>query len=107
MNGVPDTDPSAQVAESGTIPQNFQSSGVSPRRRCGQRPHGWPSALQQYQSSYTPRLIATDYTDLDAYTAIKAGHSNTVLKDVLTAGPQPPATVWWNDPAMKNCVSAI
>jgi hypothetical protein len=54
-----------------------------------------------------PRFIATDYTDLDAYTSNKAGHSNAILKDVLTAGPEPPAAVWWNDPAMKKCVASI
>ena len=107
VNSVPDTDTAAQVAEYGTIAQKFQSSGVNLVVAVGNSGNGWPSSLQQNQSSYSPRFIATDYTDLNAYTANKAGHSNTILKDVLTAGPQPPAKVWWNDPAMKSCVAAI
>jgi hypothetical protein len=107
VNSVPDTDTAAQVAEYGTIAQKFQSSGVNLVVAVGNAGNGWPSALQQNQSSYTPRFIATDYNDLDAYTSNKAGHSNTILKGVLTAGPQPPASVWWNDPAMKTCVASI
>jgi len=107
VNGVPDTDTTAQVAEYGTIAQKFRSSGVNLVVAVGNAGNGWPSALQGSQSSYTPRFIATDYTDLDAYTSNKAGHSNTILKNVLTAGSNPPAAVWWNDPAMKKCVAAI
>jgi hypothetical protein len=107
VNSVPDTDTAAQVAEYGTIAQKFQSSGVNLVVAVGNAGNGWPSSLQQNQSSYTPRLIATDYNDLDAYTSNKADHSNSLLKDVLTAGLQPPAKVWWNDPAMKSCVATI
>jgi hypothetical protein len=107
VNSVSVTDTAAQVAEYGTIAQKFQSSGVNLVVAVGNSGNGWPSALQQNQSTYMPRFIATDYNDLDAYTSNKAGHSNAILKDVLTAGPQPPASVWWNDPAMKNCVAAI
>jgi len=35
------------------------------------------------------------------------GGPNSILKDVLTAGPQPPAKIWWNDPAIKSCVATI
>lgn len=107
VNSVPNTDSAAQVAEYGTIAQKFKSSGVNLVVAVGNAGNGWPSSLQQNQSSYTPRFIATDYNDLNAYTANKAGHSNTILKGVLTAGPQPPASLWWNDPAMKRCVAAI
>jgi len=107
VNSVPDTDTAAQVAEYGTIAQRFQSSGVDVVVAVGNAGNGWPSALQQNQSTYAPRLIATDYNDLDAYTSNKAGHSNTILKNVLTAGPQPPPSVEWNDPAMKKCVATV
>jgi Periplasmic binding protein len=107
VNSVPDTDTAAQVSEYGTIAQKFQSSGVNLVVAIGNSGNGWPASLQQNQSNYTPRLIATDYNDLNAYTANKAGHSNTILKGVLTAGPQPPASTWWNDPAMKRCIATI
>ncbi len=107
VNSVPDTDTAAQVAEYGTIAQKFKASGVDLVVAVGNSGNGWPSALQQNQSNYAPRLIATDYNDLDAYTSNKAGHSNTILKGVLTAGPQSPASIWWNDPAMKSCIASI
>jgi hypothetical protein len=107
VNSVPDTDTTAQVAEYGTIAQKFKSDGVNLVVAVGNAGNGWPSALQSNQSSYTPRLIATDYTDLEAYTSNKAGHSNAILKHVLTAGPTPPAKIEWNDPAMKTCIATI
>jgi ABC-type branched-subunit amino acid transport system substrate-binding protein len=107
VNSVPDTDSTAQVAEYGTIAEKFQSAGVNLVVAVGNSGNGWPSALQGNQSTYMPRFIATDYTDLDAYVTNKAGHSNAILKDVLTAGPIPPPDVIWDDPAMKKCVAAI
>ncbi len=107
VNGVPDTDTTAQVAEYGSIAQKFQSDGVDLVVAVGNSGNGWPSALQGDQSTYHPRFIATDYTDLDAYVSNKAGHSQAILKDVLTAGSVPPAKVTWDDPAMKSCVATI
>ena len=107
VNSVPDTDTTAQVAEYQTIAEKFQSDGVNLVVAVGASGNGWPSALQDNQSTYTPRFIATDYTDLDAYTSNKAGHSNTILKNVLTAGFNAPANLAWDDPAMKKCVATI
>jgi Periplasmic binding protein len=107
VNGVPDTDTAAQVAEYGTIAQKFKSEGVNLVIAVGNSGNGWPSGLQQNQSAYNPRFIATDYTDLDAYVTNKAGYSQAILKDVLTAGSIAPANVAWNDPAMKSCIATI
>ncbi len=107
INSVPDTDTTAQISEYNVIAQKFQSSGANVVVAVGNAGNGWPSALQSTQSTYVPRLIATDYTDLDAYTSNKAGHSNAILKDALTAGGIAPASVFWNDPAMKRCVATI
>jgi ABC-type branched-subunit amino acid transport system substrate-binding protein len=107
VNSVPDTDTTAQTAEYQTIAQKFQSSGVNVVVAVGNAGNGWPASLQDDQSTYTPRLIATDYNDLDAYVANKAGVTQSIIKNVLTAGPTPPATVEWNDPAMKSCVATV
>jgi hypothetical protein len=106
-NSVPDTDTAAQVAEYGSIAQKFKSEGVDLVVAVGNSGNGWPSSLQQNQSTYHPRFIATDYTDLDAYVTNKAGYTQSILKDVLTAGSIPPANVSWNDPAMKSCIATI
>lgn len=107
VNSVPDTDTAAQVQEYGVIAQKFQSSGVNVVVAVGNSGNGWPSALQSNQSTYMPRIVATDYTDLDAYVSNKAGYTQAILKDALTAGGIPPASLWWNDPAMKRCIATI
>ena len=107
VNSIPDTDTTAQIADYQTIAQKFQSSGVNVVIAVGNAGNGWPASLQDNQSTYTPRIIATDYNDLNAYVANKAGVTQSIIKNVLTAGPTPPATVEWNDPAMKSCVATI
>lgn len=107
VNSVPDTDTTAQIAEYQSIARKFQSSGVDLVVAVGNSGNGWPASLQDNQSTYTPRMIATDYNDLNAYVSNKAGVTQSILKNVLTAGPTPPAPVIWNDPAMKSCVATI
>ena len=107
VNAVPDTDNAAQVQEYGVIAQKFQSSGVDLVVAVGNAGNGWPAALEASQSTYTPQLVATDYNDLHGYVANKSGPSSAVLKGVLTAGGDPPASVWWNDPAMQRCLATL
>ena len=107
VNSVPDTDTAAQVQEYGTIAQRFQSAGADVVVSVGNSGNGFPSALQSTQSTYRPRIVATDYTDLDAYVSNKAGYTQSILKDAVTAGGIPPASIWWNDPTMKRCFATI
>ncbi len=107
VNSVPDTDTTAQVQEYGTIAQRFQSAGANVVVAVGNSGNGFPSALQSVQSTYRPRIVATDSVDLDAYVSNKAGYTQSILKDAITAGGYPPPSVWWNDPAMKSCVATI
>jgi ABC-type branched-subunit amino acid transport system substrate-binding protein len=107
VNSVPDTDTAAQVQEYGTIAQRFQSAGADVVVSVGNSGNGFPSALQTTQSTYRPRIVATDYTDLDAYVSNKAGYTQSILKDAVTAGGIPPASIWWNDPTMKRCFATI
>ena len=106
-NAVPDTDVAAQTQEYGVIAQKFQSSGVNTVVAVGNSGNGWPAALQSNQSTYRPRLIATDYIDLDAYVSNKAGYTQSILKNAITAGGYAPVAVVWNDPAMKRCIATI
>jgi ABC-type branched-subunit amino acid transport system substrate-binding protein len=107
VNSVPDTDTSAQVQEYGTIAQRFQSAGADVVVSVGNAGNGFPSALQTTQSSYRPRIVATDYITLDAYVSNKAGYTQSILKGAITAGGIPPASIWWNDPTMKRCIATI
>jgi hypothetical protein len=107
INAAPVTDTAAQTQEYSTIASKFQSSGVTAVVAVGDSGNGWPAALQSTQSSYHPRLIASNYITLEAYVSNKAGHSQAILKNGLTAGGYPPASIVWNDPAMKRCIARI
>jgi hypothetical protein len=106
-NAIPDTDVAAQTQEYGVIAQKFQASGVNTVVTVGNSGNGWPAALQNNQSTYHPRMIATDYIDLDAYVSNKAGYKQSILKNAITAGGYAPVATVWNDPAMKRCIATI
>ncbi len=106
INDVPTTDSAASSSQYSLIAQKFQSSGANVVVAVGSASEGWPAALQSNQSTYLPRLVATNETDLSAL-ATNAGNSPAVLRDALTAANLPPASVWWNDPAIKRCIATI
>jgi ABC-type branched-subunit amino acid transport system substrate-binding protein len=107
INSVPDTDTAAQTQEYGTIAQKFQSLGVNEVVTVGNSGNGFPAALQSTQSNYRPRLVASNYITLDAYVSNKAGYTQSILKDAITAGGYPPPSVWFNDPVMKRCFATV
>jgi Periplasmic binding protein len=107
INSVPDTDTVAFNQEYGVIAEKFQSSGVNTVVAVGNAGNSWAEALQVNQSTYHPRIVATDYIDLDAYVTNKLGYKQSIIKDGLTAGGYAPVAVVWDDPAMKRCIAAI
>jgi ABC-type branched-subunit amino acid transport system substrate-binding protein len=107
INSVPTADTTAQTAQFGVIAEKLQTLGVNVVVAVGNAGEDWPAALQDNQSAYLPRTVATDYVDLLAYVENKSGYSAAVLKGAVTAGGYPPATVFWSDPAMKRCVATI
>ncbi len=107
MNNAPATDTTALISEDGLIAQKFKAAGVTEVVAAGNAGNDWPRSEEDNQSTYLPRLVVVDYTDLAAYVTDKAGHLNTVLKDAITAGGIPPVKVTWDDPAMKTCIAKI
>jgi ABC-type branched-subunit amino acid transport system substrate-binding protein len=107
INSAPETDTAAQTQQYNVIAQKFKAAGANVVVAVGNAGNGWPAALQSSQSTYLPRIVATDYIDLDAYTSNKLGYSQAILKNALTAGGYPPLAVTWNDPAMKRCIATI
>jgi hypothetical protein len=107
INSVPDTDTAAQVQQYATIAEKFQSAGADEVVTVGNSGNGFPAALQSTQSSYRPRLVATDSVTLDAYVSNKAGYTQSILKNAITAGGYPPPSLWYNDPAMKRCFATV
>lgn len=107
INSAPETDTAAQTEQYNVIAQKFEASGANVVVAVGNAGNGWAAALQSNQSTYMPRLVATDYIDLDAYVSNKLGYSQAILKNALTAGGYPPLAVTWDDPAMKSCIATI
>lgn len=107
VNGVPDTDTAAFNQEYNVIAEKFKSSGVNTVVAVGNAGNSWAEALQINQSTYHPRIVATDYIDLDAYVTNKLGYEKSIIKDGLTAGGYAPVAVVWDDPAMKRCIATI
>jgi hypothetical protein len=106
-NGVPDTDTAAFNQEYGVIAEKFRSAGVDTVVAVGNAGNSWAEALQLNQSTYHPRIVATDYIDLDAYVTNKLGYEQSIIKDGLTAGGYAPVADVWNDPSMKRCIATI
>jgi ABC-type branched-subunit amino acid transport system substrate-binding protein len=107
INSVPETDVAAQTQEYNVIAQKFQASGANVVVAVGNAGNGWPASLQSDQSTYLPRIVATDYIDLSAYVSNKLGYRQAILKNALTAGGYAPLPVVWDDPAMKSCIAKI
>ena len=71
INSVPDTDQAATDSEYALIAQKFKSAGANVVIAVGDAGVSWPEALQANQSTYLPRLIVPDYSDLETVLASK------------------------------------
>ncbi len=106
VNSVPDNDQAATNSEYATIALKFRAAGANVVIAVGDAGVSWPEALQNNQSTYLPRLIVPDYSDLQTVLSSKT-HSGAGLKGALTAGGTPPPAAEWNDPAMKRCIATV
>jgi hypothetical protein len=67
----------------------------------------WLLGLNDTQSAYAPRLVATNYSTFVA-TAGTSGEDNPIyLKGAVTASPFPSQKVVFNDPAIQKCIRII
>ena len=108
INSVPDTDQSATDSEYALIAQKFKAAGANLVIAVGDAGVSWPEALQANQSTYLPRLIVPDYSDLETVLASKTtSTTGSEFTGALTAGATPPPAVEWNDPAMRRCVATV
>ncbi len=106
-NSVPDSDQAATDSEYAVIAQKFKTAGANVVIAVGDAGVSWPEALQANQSTYLPRLIVPDYSDLGTVLASKTTSTGAEFKGALTAGGTPPPAVEWNDPAMRRCVATV
>ncbi len=107
INGVPDDDQAATNSEFNLIAQRFKGAGAKVVIAVGDAGVSWPKALNSNQSTYLPRLIVPDSSDLGTVVSSPANYNGAELKGALTAGGTPAPAVEWNDPAMKRCVAIV
>jgi Periplasmic binding protein len=107
VDSAPQGDLAASNQQVTIIAQRFKSAGVNLVVGVGTGGATWPEAMQAIQSTYNPRLVATNYDDFAGYISSPTGNDPTYLKGALTATPAPSQQVEWNDPAVQKCVRTI
>lgn len=107
INDAPTTDVPAGYRQYGLIAQKFQSAGADVVVAVGTAGQGWPRALQVNHSSYRPRLVASDWRPLSAYTFDKAGYDPSIIKAALGAAAGPDDVDTWNEPNMQKCAAVV
>ncbi len=106
-DSAPQTDAAASDQQVQIIAQKFDDSGVTVVVGVGAGASEWLLGLNDTQSTYSPRLVATNYSTFVA-TAGTSGEDNpTYLKGAVTASPFPSQKVIFNDPAVQKCIRII
>jgi hypothetical protein len=107
IESAPNSDTPAVTQQYGLIAQKFNAVGADVVVAVGDSSAQWPEALQANRSTYLPRLVATTYLSLLGYTQNRSGFNPSVVRDAITGTSEPPANVYWTDPAMVSCVAMI
>jgi hypothetical protein len=107
INDVTATDTEALYQQYGLISQKFQAAGATEVVAVGVASDSWVTAQQANHSTYVPRLVALNYSDIQTYIAGKGGDDPALLHNAISASNTPPVAVSWNDPAIKKCVSIV
>jgi ABC-type branched-subunit amino acid transport system substrate-binding protein len=107
IDSAPQGDTAANDQQIQVIAQRFESDGVNVVVGVGTGASGWLQGLNGIQSTYTPRIVATSYSDFAGTVSAKGGNDPTYLKGAVTATPIPSQQVFWNDPAVQKCVHII
>lgn len=107
VDAAPPGDQVASDQQIQSIALRFKNAGVNVVVGVGSGSGTWLSGLQGIQSTYAPRLVATNYADFAGYVSGKGGDDPTYLKGAVTATPIPSQQVVWNDPAIQKCVRII
>jgi hypothetical protein len=106
-DSAPQTDAAASDQQIQVIARKLQNDGVSVVVGVGAGANEWLLGLNDTQSTYAPRLVATNYATFTA-TAGTSGEDNpTYLKGAVTASPFPSQEVIFNDPAVQKCIRII
>ncbi len=107
VDSAPQNDSAASDQQIQVIAQRFESDGVNVVVGVGTGASAWLTGVNGIQSTFVPRLVATNYADFAGTVSAKGGDDPTYLKGAITATPIPSQQVFWNDPAIQKCVRII
>ncbi len=89
------------------IAQRFKDAGATVLVGVGTGSSEWPIASQANQSSYVPRLLALNGTQIESYVNSNTGNDAKYLTGLLSGTTSEPYATAWTQPALKRCVSVI
>jgi len=101
---VPDNDQAAALAQVGVIAERFQASGVDTVVTVANAALTTAQGLEP--TGFRPRLLATGFESLAAYTGAEGGFDETVVEDALTGG-YATSRVQFTDPLMQDCIAVV
>jgi len=101
---VPDNDQTAALAQVGVIAERFQAAGVDTVVTVANAALTTAQGLEN--TGFRPRLLATGFESLAAYTNAEGGFDETVVEDALTGG-YATSTAQYEDPLMQDCAAIV
>jgi hypothetical protein len=101
---VPDNDQAAALAQVGIIAERFQSAGIDTVVTVANAALTTAQGLEA--TGYRPRLLATGFESLAAYTAAEGGFDESVVEDALTGG-YATSGAQFDDPLMQDCIAVV
>ncbi len=107
VNSAPSTDQVAANQQGAVIAERFKSLGVDEVVAVGGASSGWPTVLENNQSTYNPPWVATSANDLGGLLSSKTANDPTYLKNLLTSSATLTNYQAWSDPAIQKCVSIV
>jgi hypothetical protein len=107
VDSAPQTDVVDSNQQVQIIAQKFEMAGVTVVVGVGTGSTAWLLGQNGNQSTYAPRLVATNYSSFVGTASTKGEDNPTYLKGAVTASPFPSQQVFFNDPAIQKCIRII
>jgi hypothetical protein len=106
-DSAPSGDQVASDQQIQSISLRFKNAGVDEVVGLGFGAEAWLEGQEDNQSTYNPRIVATDYSTFYGTVNSKGRDLPAYLRGAITASAIPTQQVFWNDPAIKTCVRII
>lgn len=94
-------DPAAVAQQLGVFIQKFQASGADTVIVVGGIGSEFPKQLEK--TTYRPRLMFTNVSNVLVYTGDQAKHDFSTLTNAVAAGPKDD----WNEPGLQECIATV